>query len=586
VTPSRLRHPLATLPRRVHLVTSVVVALVVALVLVAHAGFAGERSRAADLRSHAAAGVLLDSAAADVHQTQVSIEQLKLGSSTIEAQIGGVIQLQQSAADAWDRYTEAAQRIGTASPASARVTADFARWISLSPTSGRGAAPASGTPPSVVLEQAAVGAIADDLEAVQRANDASLTTASRTQADDADLYLMWTLVAGLLAVIAIVVGNTLISRAGARFEKRVAARTEELGASVATNEFEARLQRALDLAATEGRVYSVMGKALAEAVPDIGIEMLLADSSRAHFQQLLVSGDLGSRRCSVESPLECPAAQRGAVLTFDSSRALDACPYLQEQAEPCSAVCVPVSVSGTTVGVVHAAGREGVQPGRRELTELELIARRASDRVGMLRAFAKSETQANIDPLTGLPNRRSLESKVHRLELAGTAYAVAFGDLDRFKMLNDVHGHATGDRALRLFSQVLRSALRPDDLVARYGGEEFVVVLPGCSADAASVVLERVRSHLLAAVTASDVPAFTVSFGLTEAHEGATFETLVSIADAALLEAKARGRNRVVVAGHASAEEQVPGSETAATMTAATPRNQPARLTRAPPPNG
>jgi diguanylate cyclase (GGDEF)-like protein len=267
--------------------------------------------------------------------------------------------------------------------------------------------------------------------------------------------------------------------------------------------------------------------------------------------------------------MDCPAAQRGAVLTYDSSLALDACPYLQEQTEPCSAVCVPVSVSGTTVGVIHAAGPEHERAGAQKLTKLELIARRTSDRIGMLRAFAKSETQANMDPLTGLSNRRSLEDQVHRLELTGTPYAVAFGDLDRFKMLNDVHGHATGDRALRLFSQVLRHALRPDDLMGRYGGEEFVVVLPGCNAAKASEILQRVRSGLLAAVAESDVPAFTVSFGLTEARPGATFEALVSTADGALLEAKAQGRNRVVVAGRPP--EPRPGLEAGRDLPVALP---------------
>jgi diguanylate cyclase (GGDEF)-like protein len=237
------------------------------------------------------------------------------------------------------------------------------------------------------------------------------------------------------------------------------------------------------------------------------------------------------------------------VLTFDSSTALDACPYLQDQVEACSAICVPVSVNGTTIGVVHAAGPDGDRASRHQLTGLELIARRASDRVGMLRAFAKSETQANTDALTGLPNRRSLEDAAHRLDLAGTSYAVAFGDLDRFKMLNDIHGHATGDAALRLFSRVLRSALRPDDLVGRFGGEEFVVVLPGCDQVEAFEVLGRIRTGLANAVAESNIPAFTVSFGLSEAHEGATFDALVRTSDAALLEAKARGRNCIVAAG-------------------------------------
>ena len=126
---------------------------------------------------------------------------------------------------------------------------------------------------------------------------------------------------------------------------------------------------------------------------------------------------------------------------------------------------------------------------------------------------------------------------------------MAFGDLDRFKALNDLHGHATGDKALRLFSHVLRSVLRPNDLVGRYGGEEFVVALPGCGMPEAFEVLERLRAELKDVVAGPDMPDFTVSFGLTEWRAGATFHELVGTADSALLQAKAQGRNPVVVAG-------------------------------------
>ena len=111
----------------------------------------------------------------------------------------------------------------------------------------------------------------------------------------------------------------------------------------------------------------------------------------------------------------------------------------------------------------------------------------------MLRAFEVSQTQANSDSLTGLMTRRSLESGVRSLQQEGTQYAVAYGDLDHFKQLNDVFGHDAGDRSLRTFSQVLRDSLRPADMPCRYGGEEFVIVLPSCPTSEAVQVLERVR---------------------------------------------------------------------------------------------
>src|SRR5205085_4273935 len=103
-------------------------------------------------------------------------------------------------------------------------------------------------------------------------------------------------------------------------------------------------------------------------------------------------------------------------------------------------------------------------PTAAEIRNLETTSRRASERIAMLRAFDKSETQARSDPLTGLWNRRSLENQVRDLQREGSSYAVAYGDLDHFKILNDTHGHEAGDQALRLFSRVLRDAIRPGDI--------------------------------------------------------------------------------------------------------------------------
>ena len=143
--------------------------------------------------------------------------------------------------------------------------------------------------------------------------------------------------------------------------------------------------------------------------------------------------------------------------------------------------------------------------------------------------------------------RRSLETAVGELHATGTPYAVAYGDLDHFKDVNDVFGHAVGDRALRAVSQVLRDSLRPVDIVGRYGGEEFVVVLPECPVDEAHQVLERVRERLAERIVIAELPRFTISFGLASSDQAGDFDQVVALADAALLSAKAAGRDRVVV---------------------------------------
>jgi diguanylate cyclase (GGDEF)-like protein len=124
---------------------------------------------------------------------------------------------------------------------------------------------------------------------------------------------------------------------------------------------------------------------------------------------------------------------------------------------------------------------------------------------------------------------------------------VAYGDLDHFKTLNDDFGHATGDRALRTFSQVLRDSLRPVDIAGRYGGEEFVIVLPECPVQEAQQVLERVRSRMAERIVIAELPRLTVSFGLATSDQAGDFDQVVALADAALLSAKAGGRDQIVV---------------------------------------
>jgi diguanylate cyclase (GGDEF)-like protein len=313
--------------------------------------------------------------------------------------------------------------------------------------------------------------------------------------------------------------------------------------------FEKTLQDALEMAKTETDAYRVMAEALEGAVPRLHVEMLVADSSRAHFRSTLRTGQGESTactQCSVSSPEDCPATRRSHALVFPTSRGLNACPYLKGRGGELSAACIPISLTGQTSGVVHATGPDCQPPTGTETHYLATISRLAAERIAMVRAFERSEAQARTDPLTGLMNRRSLENRINELQREGASYALAYGDLDRFKALNDTHGHEAGDQALRLFSKILVETIRPNDTAARYGGEEFVVVLPDCPIETATAVLERVRERLALALTSGRVTAFTVSFGLAASTDANTFDEVLAIADRALLDAKATGRNRVV----------------------------------------
>ena len=319
---------------------------------------------------------------------------------------------------------------------------------------------------------------------------------------------------------------------------------------------EAQLNRAFEMSSSESAAYAIVGQALRDNLPGRPAELLMADSSVAHFRQVLsTAADGHGPGCGVVAPSDCPAAHRGDTLVFARSDALDSCPYLRERSgEPCAAVCQPVSIAGKAIGVIHTTLEVGQAPASRMLVDLDLVARRAGERIGMLRAFAESESQAKTDPLTGMLNRRSLENSTRRLVHDGIGYCVAYGDLDHFKRLNDAHGHDVGDRALRSFSKVLRDAIRPNDLACRYGGEEFVLVLPECGVDEAVTVVERVRAGLADALVGGRLPPFTVSFGVASSRQADSFERVVALADEALLRAKATGRDRVLVSGQGPPE--------------------------------
>ncbi len=314
--------------------------------------------------------------------------------------------------------------------------------------------------------------------------------------------------------------------------------------------FEAQLGRALSIVEGESEVLDVTRRALLKILPATRVEMLLADSSDAHLRTALRVAPDTAGACSVESPRRCVAARRGQTLRFADSEAFDACPHLRErELGSCSAVCVPVSVMGKVVGVIHAVrplGEPLVDP---VAPQLEAISTQVGTRMGLARTVESMQVQASTDPLTGLLNRRSFEAATAPVLASGGGFVLAMADLDHFKRLNDTYGHEAGDRALKAFSQTLRSSLRAEDIVGRIGGEEFCVILPKCSVDAAARALEGVRLALATTIVRSGVPPFTVSFGVVDGDGADSLEALTSIADKALYDAKREGRDRIVIAG-------------------------------------
>ncbi len=177
----------------------------------------------------------------------------------------------------------------------------------------------------------------------------------------------------------------------------------------------------------------------------------------------------------------------------------------------------------------------------------------ASAALARVYSHRDAEARASTDALTGMPNRRYFDEFVGllaRRRRAGDAVGILMVDIDRFKALNDRHGHATGDAVLRAVAGAIVSAVRADDVPARFGGEEFVVLLRDPGPGVAVEVGERIR----AAVGGLDlrrlgVSGISVSIGVAVANRpDEPVETLIDIADQALYRAKRAGRDRVVAA--------------------------------------
>jgi diguanylate cyclase (GGDEF)-like protein len=158
--------------------------------------------------------------------------------------------------------------------------------------------------------------------------------------------------------------------------------------------------------------------------------------------------------------------------------------------------------------------------------------------------LAKAESDAQTDELTGLPNRRALEAGIERLSACGATFTLALADLDRFKLINDIHGHLAGDEVLKIFAARLRGSLRQGDLVARWGGDEFVVVLR-CGMSDALARVRQLQSRLSGPYSIRREGAsplrleVSASIGLAEKKPSETTEQLLARADQLLYQRKA-----------------------------------------------
>lgn len=285
-----------------------------------------------------------------------------------------------------------------------------------------------------------------------------------------------------------------------------------------------RLVMVLDRAAIHRAVYEAMLKSMLASLVLIGVMVvLMLLLLRRHLQQ----------------PMQALATALGRLQADDLGAHLD----LQR----------PPRRTRDEIDQV-ATALSGLQ--QRVLRHVDELDDRVAERTGQLqRALDQLKVLAVTDPLTGCHNRLAFSQKFPEAVAHAQRYdrplAVVFFDIDRFKAINDTHGHAVGDRVLAAAGRLLRETLRSSsDWVARYGGEEFVLVLPEAALEQAVDAAERLRQtvaqQLRVPLEGGAALQITASFGVAQWQPGETGEQLLERADAQLYAAKHAGRNRVM----------------------------------------
>ncbi|HTZ19025.1 MAG TPA: GGDEF domain-containing protein [Dissulfurispiraceae bacterium] len=326
------------------------------------------------------------------------------------------------------------------------------------------------------------------------------------------------------------------------------------------------------MAMTEEDVLHVFERAAGIMLPNSHVELLLADSSKAHLRMVtripkpdsyspkqvenpidpVIPDPQKDAYCPVGTPKDCIAVRLRPISYLYDSQAIDACPQLLFKKDSAKRVlCNPISVAGQIVGVIYIEMESTEQAGEQIAFSSNTLATHLGNRLGLIRAMESAQRAAMVDSLTGLFNRRSLEDHAAAWLQEGKSFSLVLTDIDHFKKLNDSFNHSVGDHALKSFARALQNSCRANDVIARIGGEEFVILLANLGAEGAVGTMERFRKVLPDFLTKTGSPPLTASFGIVDSNCGYTLTDMIKMVDEALYKAKDAGRDRIVVANPA-----------------------------------
>ena len=255
------------------------------------------------------------------------------------------------------------------------------------------------------------------------------------------------------------------------------------------------------------------------------------------------------------SPMACWALQRGELHRPKGHSTDVSCDHLDVTGANIDSVCLPLIAQRATLGLLYLEPRMDNSESLPDVvpeTYLKMLAENVSLAVGNLRLRDTLRAMAMADPLTGLANRRQLETvlDLRLMEANRTNQSISciMLDVDHFKRFNDQFGHDAGDTVLRAVGDLLKQSARDTDAF-RYGGEEFLLLMPNMGIEQATQRAEEMRlkiGGLQIEHAGHELGAITASFGVATAPEHCAFTKLVRTADAASAPAKDAGRNRVL----------------------------------------
>ncbi len=252
----------------------------------------------------------------------------------------------------------------------------------------------------------------------------------------------------------------------------------------------------------------------------------------------------------------CMAMRRGTTYVYNGDEDKLPCPHLGGNIQT-HTICTPINAYGDTFGVLSVSHELLPEPQLQRMVKLiEDITEYIASALANLRLRARLQQQSIRDPLTGLFNRRYMDEVLRHEESRASRNASQVGiimmDVDHFKLFNDTYGHEAGDEMLRVLGTILRDHFRDSDITCRYGGEEFIAILPDITLGQCQAKAEQLRSVVerrANIVYMNEVLEISLSLGvaLFPLH-GDDMRSVLKLADDALYQAKAEGRNRVVSA--------------------------------------